>query len=243
MMSIQSVFPNESQVFVVHLGAIHKDWRVFVLSCGSSWCFQRFLAFKTQNNSVKSTWFDLEVRHHFPDPDMAVSFWRGQAQTWLESPHRTEVWHSFFRTLFCACFDFQTPQKNNPIIATFPLCNNRRFIQKIMERVCTYCIFPATSVNVKEPPSHLSETQTNTFTPRLFLVYSFNQRFLLKFKQQHLFLLEAKTSVECQKREGNVILGFLLRIRVMSSLQLIYCSKCNILINYKSCCLPLTMSR
>lgn len=135
-----------------------------------------------------------------PDPDMAVSFWRGQAQTWLESPHRTEVWHSFFRTLFCAWFDFQTPQKKNPIIATFPLCNNRRFIQKIMERVCTYCIFPATSVNVKEPPSHLSETQTNTFTPRLFLVYSFNQLFLLKFKQQHLFLLEAKTSDECQKR-------------------------------------------
>lgn len=105
-----------------------------------------------------------------------------------------------FQNFILRMFRLPNTPKNNPIIATFPLCNNRRFIQKIMERVCTYCIFPATSVNVKEPPSHLSETQTNTFTPRLFLVYSFNQLFLLKFKQQHLFLLEAKTSDECQKR-------------------------------------------
>lgn len=238
MMSIQSVFPNESQVFVVHLGAIHKDWRVFVLSCGSFWCFQRFLAFKTQNNSVKSTRFDLEVRHPLPDPDMAVSFWRGQAQTWLESPHRTEVWHSFFRTLFCACFDFQTPQKNNPIIATFPLCNNRRFIQKIMERVCTYCIYMwknlrHTSAKHKQTHLHLD----------YFWFIHLTSFFCWSSNNSTCFLLEAKTSVECQKREGNVILGFLLIICVMSSLQLIYCSKCNILINYKSCCLPLTMSR
>lgn len=238
MMSIQSVFPNESQVFVVHLGAIHKDWRVFVLSCGSFWCFQRFLAFKTQNNSVKSTRFDLEVRHPLPDPDMAVSFWRGQAQKWLESPHRTEVWHSFFRTLFCACFDFQTPQKNNPIIATFPLCNNRRFIQKIMERVCTYCIYMwknlrHTSAKHKQTHLHLD----------YFWFIHLTSFFCWSSNNSTCFLLEAKTSVECQKREGNVILGFLLRMHVMSSLQLIYCSKCNILINYKSCCLPLTMSR
>lgn len=196
MMSIQSVFPNESQVlctlvrfikteeflfFPVDLFGVFRDfWHSKLKTTASN---PPDLTLKCGTTCQIQTWpflFDvgkLALIFKCSDPD----------QTWLESPHRTEVWHSFFRTLFCACFDFQTPQKKNPIIATFPLCNNRRFIQKIMERVCTYCIFPATSVNVKEPPSHLSKTQTNTFTPRLFLVYSFNQLLLLKFKQQHLF--------------------------------------------------------
>lgn len=187
MMSIQSVFPNESQVFVVHLGAIHKDWRVFVLSCGSSWCFQRFLAFKTQNNSVKSTWFDLKVWHHLARSRHGRFFltWASSNVTGKSSQNRGLA--QLFQNFILRMFRLPNTPKKNPIIATFPLCNNRRFIQKIMERVCTYCIFPATSVNVKEPSSHLSETQTNTFTPRLFLVYSFNQLFLPKFKQQHLF--------------------------------------------------------